>query len=379
MGQPEQNKSVDHLLGKPVFDYQPDGPQLMSDHLYSVMEDALEQGINGEVVYYDILRTERARQFRDDPEFRQRLREVWAKSGVTALAPTLVSVKYDDPLGWNAVVDDLRRWQVYIDSADWLSKVRSPEDLLSEDMSILYTVQNTTALEGDLSRIDELHDWGIQIVQLTYNRSNRVGDGCYEDSDNGLTEFGVDVIKRLNALDMAVDLSHCGPNTTIEGIKTSQSPPCLSHSFAKELNDHPRGATDEQLQALADANGYVGVVTLTRFLGRSRDLEAMIDHIDHLVDIVGVDRVGIGTDWGGGAPEVPNELYDDIQEFFASDMGATTNTAETASYGTGLPPMTAFTEWTEIPRALADRGYTDSEIRGICGENFLEYYRRVTN
>lgn len=368
------------ILDGVVFDYQSDGPQLMSEHLTDVMNTALQDGIHGGTVYYDTLREARARQFRDDPAFRSRIHEVFKSAGVTTLAPTLVSVQHEDPLGWEAIQTDLRRWEIYLHAADWMSKATQPSDLRDEGVNILLATQNATALEGRIDRVNQLHDSGIRIMQLTYNRRNRLGDGCYERTDAGLSDFGIDVVKRLNDLNVIVDVSHCGPSTSFDAIHYSDAPICCTHTVCKSINDHPRAISDELLERIGETNGYVGIASLPQFLKRTEDMDALVDHIEHAAKFVGFDQVGIGTDWGSKAPEVPEPLREPIREMQSEgiwNMGE--DSSEHSIFGEGLPPMTSYDQWHEIPRALLKRGHSADKVRGICGENFFNYYSRVSS
>lgn len=372
----EPDEDASEGLGRPVYDFQPDGiPQIMSEELEEFMHAELEAGTNAAMLYYDRLPTERARQFRDDPAFRQRIRDYIEESGVTTISVTLTSAPVDgNPFGWDGTIESIRRWQTYLDAADWMQKALEPDDLLDDGINLLLGMQNADALAGNVDRVDELYDFGVRIMQLTYNSRNLLGDGCTERTDVGLSNFGVEVVERLNDLGMVVDVSHCGHSTAMDAIEVSDAPPAFTHTTCRAVYDHPRGKTDEELQAMADAGGYVGVVALPSFLGGTEDIEAMIDHIDHLADLIGPDRIWISTDWGVSTPEVPVPLREGLKEFYYEDMGFT---EDSLGFDEPLGPMTEWRQWHEIPKALLDRGYSAEETRGICGENFLDYWRTV--
>jgi len=372
----EQAESdIRNALGNPVFDYHPDGiPPILTDHLEQVLHDGLEAGIGIEEMHYDVLLDAKARQFRDDPEFRAQLKEYFEESGVTAQAITLHGEGEQGHFGWDALVDDIRRWHTYFDSADWISKATAADDLLDDGMSVVLAMQDTVGLETDVDRVDELYDFGVRSMQLTYNSRNLVGDGCTERTDAGFSDFGVDVVERLNELGIIVDLSHCGEQTTLDGIEFSDDPPAFTHIVCRDLHDHPRGKTDEELFALDEAGGYAGIVALPTFLGGSRDLDALVDHIDHAVGILDEERVWIASDWGMWTPEVPETLREGLKEYFFEEMGFT---EDQLSVNEALGPMEEYRQWLEIPRALRRRGYSDSAIRGICGENFYDYFETI--
>ena len=135
---------------------------------------------------------------------------------------------------------------------------------------------------------------------------NAIGCGCLEPVDSGLSMFGKDVIRELNTQGVTIDLSHCGPRTTIDAIETSSRPVLFTHANPRKLVDNPRNKSDEQLLALADTGGVVGAVAFRSFLApptRSALLDDLLDHIDYLVEILGIDHVAIGTDFTEGRPE----------------------------------------------------------------------------
>lgn len=361
------------LTGGPVYDWIPEPlPPVMSDRLELEMQAALSQGEDALAVH-DHLADERARQFRDDADFRERVRKYVEAVGVTAFGATLISFGRETPQGWESVVESIRRVQTYVDAADWLGKALSPADLHSEGVSILLQVEDTGSLDGWVSRLAELYDFGVRTVQLTYNSRNLAGDGCTERTDAGLSRFGVDVVERANELGMMIELSHCGETTTIDAIEVSDAPPAFSHVFCRSLRDEPRGKTDEELEQLAAAGGYVGISAIPFFQSEDDGFETMLDHVDHAVDTVGVERVGIGTNWGIWTPEVPTELRDGIRRSLRDHVSEETS----RRMGVGLPPMETYRDWETIPEGLADRGYSSEERRLLCGESFVEYFERV--
>jgi membrane dipeptidase len=345
----------------------------MSARLESEMKASIDRG-DDPLAIYDHLATERARQFRDDPSFRERIREHVEATGVTAFGATLICFGRADPQGWESVVDSARRVQTYVDAASWLSKALTPADLRSAGVSILLQVEDTHALGGTISRLAELYDFGVRTVQLTYNSRNLVGDGYAERTDAGLSRFGVEVVEQANELGMMVELSHCGTATTLDAIETSTEPPAFSHVFCRSLRDDPRGKSDKELKRVASADGYVGISAVPFFLYQNDGFETMLDHVDHAVDLVGVERVGIGTNWGLWTPEVPTDLRDGMRRSLRDHVSENPSDRE---MGVGLPPMETYRDWEAIPMGLADRGYGPAERRKLCGESFVRYFERV--
>jgi len=362
------------LTGGSVYDWIPEPlPPVMSEYLESEMRAALSRGEDALRVH-DHLADERARQFRDDAAYRERVREYVEATGVTAFGATLISFGRENPQGWHGIVDGGRRVQTYVDAADWLSKGLTPADMRSDGVSILLQIEDTSALDGSTARLADLYDFGVRTVQLTYSSRNLVGDGCAERTDAGLSEFGLDVVERANELGMMIELSHCGRTTTTETIDISADPPAFSHVFCRALKDEPRGKTDEELERLAAADGYVGISAIPFFQGEDDRFAAMLDHVEHAVDVVGVERVGIGTNWGIWTPEVPADLRDGMKRSLRDHVS---DDPSARPMGVGLPPMETYRDWEAIPEGLADRGYNAEERRLLCGESFVRYFERV--
>ena len=161
-------------------------------------------------------------------------------------------------------------------------------------------------IENDLSRLDLFHALGVRIIQITYNERNLLGNGCYERRDEGLTNFGVDAIKQMNRLGILIDLSHVGDRTTLEAIELSEKPVAITHANARAFVNHVRNKTDEALSLLAEKGGVIGANAFPAFFENTFDatLTDYVDAIDDLVQRVGIDHVGIGTDYTQDQPKV---------------------------------------------------------------------------
>jgi len=242
--------------------------------------------------------------------------------------------------------------------------------------AIIMGFQDSEHFGRDLDKLQCFYDLGIRVIQLTYNLRNFVGSGCTERADGGLSLFGIEAIKRMNELGILVDVSHCGYQTMADAIEVSSAPVAVTHAFPHKLYDHDRGKTDEQMQALAAKNGYFGVVTLPCFLRdvfqKQASLDDVLDHIDHVARIMGVDKIGIGTD--ALPSQFPKVLAD------ASDRAVLTmgfKKEHKIDTGAVLQGFEDFRKWPNVTRGLVSRGYTDEEIKGILGGNFLRIFREV--
>ena len=124
----------------------------------------------------------------------------------------------------------------------------------------------------------------------------QIGDGCGEPANAGLSDFGRAVVAEMNRLGVIVDVAHSGWSTSLEGAQASKKPMAASHTACAALNQHIRAKPDEVLRAICDTGGLIGICCIPDFLGRTRDIRAMLDHIDHVAKKFGVDHVAIGTD-----------------------------------------------------------------------------------
>ena len=229
--------------------------------------------------------------------------EEWAaaeRSGYTAIQTTLSSSSLD------AALDDLTEWRHRFENEEprylMVTRVSDIERAKRESkLGVMLGFQNTTMIGADLGNLDVLYALGTRNIQLTYNSRNLIGDGCTERTNAGLSDFGVAVVERMNELGIMVDLSHCGEQTSKDAIAFSKRPAVFTHTMCKAIYEHPRAKTDELLRAMADKGGVVGIAALGYFvgprLGVETGFENYLDHIDHAVDVAGIDHVALCTDF----------------------------------------------------------------------------------
>jgi membrane dipeptidase len=235
-------------------------------------------------------------------------------------------------------------------------------------IAILFAFQNTAPIESDLNLLYIFRQLGITTMQVTYNERNLAGDGCTEITDCGLSDFGVDMIKEMNRLKIAIDLSHVGRATTKDVLKVTKAPVFCTHAGAYKINPNPRNKTDEELRAIARTGGLVGGLSLGAFLSKSSPdkitVEDFLNHIDHLVKVIGVDHVGFGLDFSENSKPTDYPTHKAI-----SDSGWPWYYAKGLESVSDIPNIT---------RGLLTRKYSDSEVEMILGNNFLRVFRQIT-
>ena len=300
--------------------------------------------------------------------------------GVTAINATIATWEnyaetMDTIAGW------LRRFGEY---EDVLTLVRTVGDIrrAKQDgkVGIILGFQNATPIENDLDRLAVFHALGVRIIQMTFHERNLLGNGCYEPRDGGLSHFGVDAVRELNRLGVLVDLSHCGTRTTLDTIERSERPVACTHANARSYFDVPRNKTDEALKLMAKRGGVVGATAIAGFLrtGWESTVDDYVDAIDHLVQMLGIDHVAIGTDFTQDQPV-------SFWRYIGSQQGTKypsvwTNTARPPAVNQpGLYPRDLETpdKLPNLAAALLRRGYSPADTTKLLGENWLRLFEAV--
>ena len=275
-------------------------------------------------------------------------------------------------------------WEREVDAhPDALMRVKSAADLQrareSRRLGIIYGFQDATPLGDDPGRVELFSRFGVRVIQLTYNRRNLLGDGCLEPANAGLSRLGQEVVERMNALGVLVDLSHCGHRTTLDGINASKRPVAITHSGCAAVVDLPRNKTDEELRLLARKGGVLGIyfMPFLRLKGQPK-AEDLIRHIDHAVDVCGEDHVGIGTDGGISAVELTPEYVKGFRESVRERrrLGISAPGEEEDVY-TFLPDLNTPRRLETLAGLLLQRGYSETRVAKILGGNFARLFRET--
>ena len=205
---------------------------------------------------------------------------------------------------------------------DYLGIARTSADLYANKQmgkkSIMLGIENGLAIEHSLDKLRHFADRGIVYMTLCHNGDNDICDsarGC--NTHNGVSEFGEQVIKEMNRLGIMVDMSHAGEKSFYDALEISEKPIVCSHSNSRILCDHPRNLTDDQLRAIAAKGGVVHTTFYHGFLQKTGEADILdgIKHLEHAIDIMGIDHVGIGTDFDGDGGVCGMRDASDIQQF----------------------------------------------------------------
>ena len=302
----------------------------------------------------------------------------WREGGVNVVILNTIPKFGPDPYPYRT--DPIRNYLLTLDAvhqeiaetSEELMLVLEPEDVLRAQaegkVGLMLGLEGAEAVDTDLGLLRMYHRLGLRIMNLSWHHRNMAADGVAECSGSGLSNFGRELVQELNRLRIMIDLSHLAPRGVEDVLSLSSAPVIASHSNAKAICDHQRNLDDAQIRAIAAAGGMIGVVFLGRFVAPANPaLEDVIRHLEHIANIAGIDRLGIGPDYVEGAEDLvigarrvagPNQPVNDLTIPFAAGL----------EHPGKLPDFT---------RALLARGHQEQTVRGILGENFLRFFRRV--
>lgn len=254
-----------------------------------------------------------------------------------------------------------------IDASDVATLIENTTDIRQAKkegkVGIILGFQSVGPLEGDLSLLKIYYRLGVRIIQLTYHFKNICGDGCKEPTNSGLSLFGARLIQQMNDMGMVIDLAHVGERTEREAIAVSRHPVIASHSNVYSRVPTYQNKKDDVIVALAEKGGVIGITGFPRLLEANPTLDLLLDHVDYVVQLVGVDHVGIGLDFAEGWPDSPFHR----KKLLKID-------GRIYDWPEGIDTVS---KWPNITRGLVDRGYSDDDIAKIIGGNFLRVFEEV--
>ena len=305
------------------------------------------------------------------------IREVLA-SGTRAVMVTLTDPKVYGEASLDAMLDDLLAYDRHIEEhSDLLVKATSVADIdrarREGKLALLYLIQNSIPLQRDLHRVDMLYGLGLRSIQVTYNYQNLVGSGCKELGDHGLTVFGHEVIERMNELGMLIDTSHANMTTMAETIRASKQPTIISHTGCQAVHEHNRNTTDANLKLLADHGGVVGVCQIRPFLTEidaPDNVSHYYDHIEHAVNVAGIDHVCIGSDRDHRVIENTAEELRVLLE----EEGAQLTAADWPLY---MPALNGPRRMEVVWEGLGKRGFSEDQRQKIMAGNLYRVWKEV--
>jgi membrane dipeptidase len=284
-----------------------------------------------------------------------------------------------------SALDYFSRWDSLISAnAEYLYKIEKTDDLelvnKNGKTGILMSFQRSDHFES-VDDVALFYEQGQRISQLTYNYDNKIGSGAFSDIDKGLSDFGREIIVKMNEAGMAIDLSHCSDKTTIEGIELSEKPALITHANCRALNPgYVRAKTDDMIKKLAEKEGLFGVSAI-RFMIRDREpvnVSHWLEHVDHVIDLVGPEFVGIGSDMD--MPGDENPYWKQLLQFIDNDTTGRFlkwKIHTTPEKLTGVKGINGSKRMFDMVEAMIDHGYSDNTIELILGRNFIRFTESV--
>ena len=280
------------------------------------------------------------------------------------------SIGMGGPNAYDSALQYFARWNGFIaNDDDHFMRIDSVADLKrvkkSGKIGILLGLQNSEHFRRP-EDVDFFRGLGQRVSQLTYNTRNLIGNGSTERRDEGISDFGISIIERMNKAGMAVDVSHCGDRTTLDAFEISKKPVLITHSNCRALvPNHPRLKTDEAIKKVGDAGSVIGITGVRMFVkgDEPTTVEHVLDHFDHVRKLIGPEHLGIGSDIDlYGYDAMPPELNKQLR---AGYKGSYAFREKIDIEGLNHPKRMF-----DLTEGLLRRKYSDSEIEGILGGNF---------
>lgn len=276
---------------------------------------------------------------------------------------------------------------------DDVSRAAFPEDIVAARAAGRHCLVQTCngvplvgeqlTAEAELRLLRLFFNLGCRMMHLTYNRRNVIGDGCAELGNAGLSDFGHMAVAELNRLGIIIDVAHSGWQTSLDTARASSVPIVSSHATCDALNHHHRAKPDALMKAIADTGGNVGITNVPAFLGGSGAIDAMLDHLDHAIRIVGAEHVTIGTDRpyvsvraAEESAKVPSGQRSQRRRWEAL-WWENDPVHQPAWRHERMLQSTTWTNWPLFTVGLVQRGHSDDDIRQIIGGNILRVARDV--
>lgn len=318
----------------------------------------------------------------DYPKYMDQIRQ----GGVTA-----GNVTVSQTTGFQEALDNINHYKGKLEeNPDRVTLATTVSDIMKAKeegkLGAIFGFQDTKPIDDKLSNIQLFKDRGVRIMQLTYNAQNYVGTGCCELTYGKLTYFGLEVVEELNKQGVIIDLSHCCDEVTVDAIEHSKDPVLITHSSVYSLcNAYGRNKKNEHIEALAEKGGVIGICFAPIFIKRNPEtyevqsctVNDVLDHIDYVVKLAGVDHVGFGSDmcgkWLDDEFTPPTSSLRHWRPLRPDVFGR----GPTEKYDPFPEGLDRHHKLINLTRGLVHRGYSDEDIEKILGGNFLRVFKEV--
>ena len=305
--------------------------------------------------------------------------EIFKINNEARLDAVHVTIAYHED--YDEVQKNIETWKEFFNNfSNLISHGNSYKDIdkarKENKTAIFFGFQNCSPIEDDIHLVQSVRDLGAVFMQLTYNNQSLLATGCYESIDSGVTRMGRQVIKEMNRVGIVVDMSHSAEKSTLDAINISEYPIAITHANPFSWHESKRNKSDEVLKALDNSGGMIGLSIYPHHLrnGSNCTIESFCKMVAQTAELINVNQIGIGSDLCLGQP-------DSVVEWMRN--GTWTKSKD---YGEGTKDNAAFPkqpDWFEdargfnnIENGLKKIGFNETEINGILGNNWYNFYRK---
>ena len=305
--------------------------------------------------------------------------EIFKINNEAKLDAVHVTIAYHED--YDEVQKNVETWKEYFNNfSNLISHGNSYKDIdkahKENKTAVFFGFQNCSPIEDDIHLVQSVRDIGAVFMQLTYNNQSLLATGCYENVDSGVTRMGREVIKEMNRVGIVVDMSHSAEQSTLDAIDISEYPIAITHANPFSWHESKRNKSDQILKALNNSGGMIGLSMYPHHLkdGTNCTIESFCKMVAQTAEIINVNQIGIGSDLCLGQP-------DSVVDWMRN--GTWTKSKD---YGEGTKDNAAFPkqpDWFEdargfnnIENGLKKIGFNETEINGILGNNWYNFYKK---
>lgn len=302
-----------------------------------------------------------------------REREDFRMSGVTAMH---TSTGVGGPAARTDALTFLAGWQGFCGrNPDIFSLIGTVADLhrakVERRVGVIMGLQNADQFD-EVADVALFHGLGLRCAQLTYNTLNRLGSGCTERVDGGVSDYGAAIVAEMERRGLLVDVSHSGDRTTLDAIALAKGPIAITHANCRVLSHHPRGKTDEAIVALARKGGVIGISGVRQFVSDKEPttLRDIVDHVEHIAKLTSMEHVGIGSDADlNGYDDLPPDQYRMLKSAYKSSYAFRDKI--------DIEGFDSPSKYYDLTAEMVRRGWSDGDIRSVLGANFNRLLTQV--
>ena len=307
-------------------------------------------------------------------------RDIFQINREAGLDAVHVTIVYHED--FNELGNQIKKWDnLFKDNSDLVFKGEDFKDIEKANnekkTAIFFGFQNCSPIEDDINLVEKVHELGCRFMQLTYNNQSLLATGCYEKIDSGVTNFGREVIKEMNRVGVVVDMSHSAEKSTFDAIDLSEKPIAITHANPSFWHPAKRNKSSELLKVLSESGGVLGLSLYPHHLKNNTNctIESFCEMVARTAEIMNIKNIGIGSDLCLNQP-------DKVVEWMRNGTWS-----KKKNYGEGTKNKPGFPkqpEWFEdargfinIEKGLRKIGFKETEIDGILGNNWYNFYKMI--